>query len=414
MKKLPYLLFALFVLIGLHAETTQGAVVQGFQGGTGIGTSTTSTVGQFLKVASTSPFLTYIFGSASGGSVSTSSAISTNNFPFWTSVGGALSGTSTLTISGGNINASGTIFQNGIAVSTATGWSYASPFTYLTTSTDQVGIGTTSTSKLTIGGLPGQTTSSTLVLLGSNLIQGPNASGTFLGANPTSTFNGDFVLFQIASSSKFMVNSSGSLAIATGTQVSGALLTIATTSPIFSVDQNGKTVINSGSLSIGTTTASGKSFVVGSSTVQASANGPSLFSANNVSGTSVFGVDTTVSPNNIFQVTTVNGTTSLNVASTGIVSIYGTSTVTLGGSLLAAAGNCTSTDVVVPLPLSTSTDNISVTPQVYPGDGTEWNRASITATGAATSSVTIRVCADVAVTPTATKYNFNIFRIVGL
>lgn len=40
----------------------------------------------------------YVTSSGGGGSVSTSSAITVNNFPFWTSTGGALSGTSTLTV----------------------------------------------------------------------------------------------------------------------------------------------------------------------------------------------------------------------------------------------------------------------------------------------------------------------------
>lgn len=53
------------------------------------------------------------FGS---GTVTTSSAVSVNNFPFWATTAGALSGTSTLTNAGGNINASGTISSNGTLV----------------------------------------------------------------------------------------------------------------------------------------------------------------------------------------------------------------------------------------------------------------------------------------------------------
>ena len=37
------------------------------------------------------------------GAISTSSAVSVNNFPFWTTVGGALSGTSTVTTNAGHI-----------------------------------------------------------------------------------------------------------------------------------------------------------------------------------------------------------------------------------------------------------------------------------------------------------------------
>ena len=55
-----------------------------------------------------------------GGSVTTSSPITINNFPYWVTVGGGLSGTSTLTQSSGNLNSSGTISINGDSVSTTT------------------------------------------------------------------------------------------------------------------------------------------------------------------------------------------------------------------------------------------------------------------------------------------------------
>src|SRR3990167_5765326 len=60
-------------------------------------------------------------GAAGGGSVSTSSAITVDNFPFWVTVGGQLAGTSTLTINGTTVNNSGTITMSGVALSTSTG-----------------------------------------------------------------------------------------------------------------------------------------------------------------------------------------------------------------------------------------------------------------------------------------------------
>lgn len=98
------------------------------------------------------------------------------------------------------------------------------------------------------------------------------------------------------------------------------------------------------------------------------------------------------------------------VSKEGLTTMYGTSSLPLGGALLAAAGNCTSTPVIVPLGLSTSTDSVIVTPALYPGDGAEWNRGTIDITNAATSSVTVRVCAVVAVTPASTRYNVVILR----
>lgn len=86
---------------------------------TGITNAFLATDGSGKIIATSTP-------SGGSGSVSTSSAISINNFPFWVTATGGLSGTSTLTVSGANLfaggtfNASGTITQNGIAVSTAT------------------------------------------------------------------------------------------------------------------------------------------------------------------------------------------------------------------------------------------------------------------------------------------------------
>ncbi len=78
-------------------------------------------------------------------------------------------------------------------------------------STKRLGLLTSSPlSTLSIAGNPFESSTSALVLLGGNLIVGGNASGTFIGANPT-TFNGDFMNFQVASTSKFKVTGSGDL-----------------------------------------------------------------------------------------------------------------------------------------------------------------------------------------------------------
>lgn len=59
-----------FLFISIFALATfsfaSAAILQGFQGGTGIGTTGAGNLGAFLKVASTSPFLTYTFGSSTG------------------------------------------------------------------------------------------------------------------------------------------------------------------------------------------------------------------------------------------------------------------------------------------------------------------------------------------------------------
>ncbi len=116
----------------------------------------------------------------------------------------------------------------------------------------RVGINTTNPlSLLTVVSSTPFTATGTLVFLGDGVagtIIGGNASGTVLGINMSSSFIGDFENYQVNSSTKYVVNASGSLAIATGTQISGGLLTISTSTFIFGVN-------NSGNVLIATTTA---------------------------------------------------------------------------------------------------------------------------------------------------------------
>lgn len=134
---------------------------------------------------------------------------------------------------------------------TESGWRVNSPHVYLATSTDRVGVGATSTfARLTVSNLLAENATSSLLYLSpttANLsIQGGSVSGTLLAANP-STFNGDFLNFQVNSSTKLLVNSSGSLSVATGTPASAnALFTIATSSNIFTVLQSGLIGIGTG------------------------------------------------------------------------------------------------------------------------------------------------------------------------
>jgi hypothetical protein len=117
----------------------------------------------------------------------------------------------------------------------------ASSSVFTINQTGNVGLGTTAPlSELNVAGLSPQASTSSLVLLGSNSIIGGSASGTFLAANPTSTYSGDFINFEVNSSTVFLLNSSGSLSIATGTPAANALLTIATSTNILTVLSNGR------------------------------------------------------------------------------------------------------------------------------------------------------------------------------
>lgn len=66
MKKVIFS-FLLGLSIAWVGSVAAAAVLQGFQGGTGISTSSAPNVGLYLQVASTSPFLTYQFGNPAGG-----------------------------------------------------------------------------------------------------------------------------------------------------------------------------------------------------------------------------------------------------------------------------------------------------------------------------------------------------------
>ena len=139
------------------------------QGGETVGnvTSTALTVsglassGSPCLVAGTNGAIsTSTCGTGGGGSVSTSSAITTNDFPFWSSVTGQLTGTSSL-----QNNSSGVM----IAKDASTTFS-------------------------------GVTVSSTVPVLqlGPTTCASPNANGTYLCANAPTGFNGTFLSYQLA------------------------------------------------------------------------------------------------------------------------------------------------------------------------------------------------------------------------
>src|SRR3990167_760684 len=129
---------------------TTGTALFPQQGGTGlrlqpakgdllVGSSTTSFT--HITVSSNDQVLTADSTTASGvawkasagggGSVSTSSPISVNNFPFWATAGGALSGTSTITQTGtnGNITIGNEFTNNGLRSTSSTLSNISSNFT---------------------------------------------------------------------------------------------------------------------------------------------------------------------------------------------------------------------------------------------------------------------------------------------
>lgn len=91
----------------------------------------------------------------------------------------------------------------------------------------------------------------------------------------------------------------------------------------------------------------------------------------------------------------------------GSISLSASSTVSTpsigGGALL--AGACSKATSTIDSTVTSSTAAFDTTPKNYPGDGVVWD-SYLTAPG----ELTTRVCAVIAVTPTATAYNVKIFK----
>lgn len=71
MNNIGKYLFASIIGLGLFVGIANAATLQGFQGGTGFATTTAGNVGKAIIVASTSPFLTYDFGTAGSAATTT-------------------------------------------------------------------------------------------------------------------------------------------------------------------------------------------------------------------------------------------------------------------------------------------------------------------------------------------------------
>jgi hypothetical protein len=137
MKKLKYILLGLLIGAGvIGISVASAAILQGFQGGTGTGVASSTDVGKFLRISSTSPWLTWDL--ASGGGI-------TSTTPLTAGYIGMASGTP-IGITNSNI------FQLG----------------------DNVGIGTTNPA-------------SKLEIQGGNLVVGGASTSTIMGDGTLST-----------------------------------------------------------------------------------------------------------------------------------------------------------------------------------------------------------------------------------
>ena len=73
-------------LVLSYGLSVAASTIFGFQGGTGYSTTTASNVGNFLQVASTSPYLTYTFGTSTGGTGTLSGNGTSTQVAFYTAL----------------------------------------------------------------------------------------------------------------------------------------------------------------------------------------------------------------------------------------------------------------------------------------------------------------------------------------
>lgn len=344
-----------------------------------------------------------------GGSVSTSSPITINQFPFWTSVSGGLSGSSTLSISGTTLNNSGTISVNGSAVLT----SAPATTTIIAQGTATGPALTFATSGPLISGITGGVSTITFTTISTSSILAGYSTST--GGNPTASAG----LSAVNGTANTFMRSDGAPAIdqtitpnwtglhqfttngVSSTQVRTVSATVRDT---LTVDAGTLYVDGTNDkVSVRTTGASSTVHITGSNAVT------STLRVSDQAGNLVMDVNTTsTGQNNIFAVQSSSGVPYFQVATSGLIYLTGSSTaVTIGGAAL-SAGACTSTVVTFAMSLSTSTDNVWMSPQIYPGDG--FSREPYISTTGATSNVTAQICAVVAATPTASKWNVSVIR----
>ncbi len=104
----------------------------------------------------------------------------------------------------------------------------------------------------------------------------------------------------------------------------------------------------------------------------------------------------------IAQVPAVNSGTATYPASGSVAAVLSATTGSMGGGVL-TAGACASGTVSVANSITTMT--VQVTPNTYPGDGTLFF-GYVSANG----TVTVKACALVALTPTASTYNVRVLQ----
>lgn len=318
------------------------SVSQIFQGGTG--TSTLPAAGNLLVGNSSGDGYIFIASSTLGGAaISSSSAITVNHFPFWASVAGGLSGSSTLTVTGSAVNSSGTISMNGDLVSSSTG---ANP----SASVGLTAVNGSANTFLRSDGAPLLSQSIVPTWTGLHIFNGglnfTNATGTS-NTSTISAFSANFQELRVVSSTittTLVIAGTVSGDMLVSGQVNTNTLNVTSTS-VFGAGIQGTSGVFSGLLSSDTLNVTSTS--VFGSTIQGTAGvftGQMAVNTLNVTSTSVFGAGITGTTGvftGLFSVSTLNVTSTSAFQSLTFTTASGTA-LTASGFLQSALGSFSS------------------------------------------------------------------------
>lgn len=351
------------------------ATFQGFQGGTGFSTTTVGNVGNFLSVASTSPFLTYAFTSGGGGgSTTTINGLVGPSFTF--------TGTNiTITSSSGPATINFSIPANF--------WQLISGTISPTSTNYLLGLGTNSARSL----LDIQSSSTgPLTIIGS---QSPSTSTPFIYSLKLGTSFGDLGTFGFNN----YVNSAGTIGSRINTNTNGWAFTLdnrnsadndlhldrvtsaGTNTTLFDFGATGK-------LGIGTTTPSSTLTIIGGAQISGLANTSSSCVIADSNGVLSIGTSTSCG-----AVSSVNGSSFIGVSPT-----TGAVTITNNGVQQNTAGS----NII--LSNATGTVNIAVTSTP---SFTTVNTNNLNVSSSATFNNTVNFVSSTVVFSTSSNVTFN-------
>lgn len=212
---------------------------------------------------------------------------------------------------------------------------------------------------------------------------GANA-GNGNGGNVTITGGSAFGALSAKVSGNVTITGGGALSVGTDTP-GNVIITSGATSTV------GETQLGNGLAQVDFPAGGGRGWTLGTTSG----------TSNKLTGTSNGGVQLGSPTGADCGSACLNVQTDIRIANVSVKPLSGTTGSIGGGALV--AGQCTSGTVSVTN--STTSMSVIATPATYPGDGAEWE-GYVSSAG----TVTVKVCAIVALTPTASTYNVRVLQ----